>query len=196
MIDFGFGRLLSAARRLIVPSTDIEIPTPEMRFRLSGRALMWQTRKKSGSIYRKPWWINNGAATVGLNYVLNTSFRGTSALSSWYCGLIAGSGFSAVSISDTMASHAGWTEFTSYDESTRQQWSPGAAASGVLINSSVMSFTIASTSTCQGIFIASSSTKSESASTLWCSAVDGSAFTVTDNIVHNVIYELTLTPVS
>lgn len=194
-----FGSLLKSIlpSRLDHPSLEIET-APDIRsaVRLAGRFKCWMTDQQTGRVVRKPWYIKNGAATVGVNYVLNTAFRGTSQLSTWYCGIIAASGYSGVSVNDTMSSHSGWTELTGYSESVRQTWSPGAAAAGVIANSTAMAFTINATTTAQGIFIASSSTKSETASTLWATAVEASSFSVTSGVVFNAIYEVTLTPVS
>lgn len=200
MFDLGLGKIIGAFRRkpeIEAPSLAIErCPDMESALRISGRFKCWMSRPKSGSMIGKPWYIKNGATNVGLNYMLNTAFRSTSQLTAWYCGIIAGTSYSGVSVNDTMSSHAGWTELTGYAESVRQTWSPGAASAGVLSNSTAMAFTINATTTAQGIFIASSSTKNETASTLWATAVEASAFSVTSGVVFNAIYEVTLTPVS
>ena len=75
---------------------------------------------------------------------------------------------------DTMASHAGWTEFTGYDEATRPEWvdvQTGASADNV---ASVAVFTITlATQTIGGAGLARSATKGESASILYCVSAFG-----------------------
>lgn len=190
-------RNLDLGPRIETPSLEIErCRSIDDAVRVSGRFKLWNTRAKSGSMIGKPWYIKNGAVTVGLNYVLDTAFRNQSQLATWYCGIIAAGSYTGVSVNDTMSSHSGWVELTGYSESVRQTWSPGAAASGVIANSTAMAFTINSTSTAQGIFITSSSTKSGTTGTLWATAVESSSFAVTSGVVLNAIYEITLTPVS
>lgn len=140
-----------------------------------------------------PWSVfPNGAVTVGINKVLDTAFRNQTQITQWYIGLINGSGFSNLSASDTMASHAGWTELTAYS-GNRQAWSPGAASSGTLTISSALAFTMASTSDVQGIFIASSATKSETASTLWATAVEVAARNITSGNTYQCLYSIVCT---
>ena len=52
----------------------------------------------------------NGITTAGINNLFNVYFGATSKASAWYLGLIASSGYSALSAADTISSHAGWTE--------------------------------------------------------------------------------------
>src|SRR3990172_12970335 len=66
----------------------------------------------------------NGITNVGKNKILDDMFNnGTqTANNSWFIGLIDSSGYTALSSSDTMSSHGGWNEFTSYSEATRVPW--------------------------------------------------------------------------
>lgn len=141
--------------------------------------------------------VANAATTVGLNYLLDGSFRAGTQITAWYIGLINGSGFSAVSAGDTMSSHAGWTELTVYSEATRQQWSPGAASGGVLVNASPVVFTNGgATASIQGMFLTSSSTKSGTTGTLYSTAVEGSPRSLAASSPFQVYYQVDLTPVS
>lgn len=143
------------------------------------------------------WVFANATTTAGLNSLLNVGFRNTTQITAWYVGLINGSGFGSVSSADTMASHAGWSEYTGYSEGVRQTWSPGAAASGSIVNSTAMTFTNGgSPATIQGMFLASSSTKGESASTLYSTAVDSSPRSLAASAPFQVNYQVTLVPVS
>lgn len=141
--------------------------------------------------------VPNAATVVGENSLLNVGFRASTQITAWYVGLINGSGFSTVSSADTMASHAGWTEYTTYSETVRQTWSPGAASGGVLVNSTVMVFTNGgSTGSIQGMFLASSSTKSETGSVLFSTAAESSPRSLAASATFQVYYQVTLSPVS
>jgi len=116
----------------------------------------------------------NGITDVGIHYLLDAGFRGTSAISTWYAGLIDNSGFTGVDPSDTMASHSGWSELhTEYDEAARQTLSFGAAATRKI--TAEVSFTMNATKTVEGIFVNSDSTKNGSTGTLWSTALFSSA---------------------
>jgi hypothetical protein len=108
----------------------------------------------------------NTVMTAGLTHLLNTQFAAGSQVTAWYFGLIGNTSFSAISIADTMASHAGWTESTAYAEAARQAWSP-SVASGVASNTTVAVFTPNASVTLRGAFITSVSTKGGATGTLW-----------------------------
>lgn len=155
------------------------------------------TRCKKNRVIEDWYAVPNAAVTVGLNYVLDTSFRGGSALSSWYIGLITNSAFSGLASTDTMSSHAGWAEYTGYTEGTRRQWSPGAASGGSLVNSSAVQFTNGgSTGSIKGMFLGSDNTKSGTSGTLWATAIESSARSLAASQVFQVYYELDMTPTS
>lgn len=135
--------------------------------------------------------FRNGITTAGLNYAQETCFRSGAALATWYAGLIDNTGYSALAAADTMSSHAGWTELTDYNESTRQQWSPGAASNGVLVNASAMTFTFSATKTLKGGFIVSNSTKGGTTGTLWATGLADSALTFYAGEIARVTYSLT-----
>lgn len=123
----------------------------------------------------KPWarklrevrqW-ENLVTTEGKNYLLSAGLDGGTQTTTWYVGLTDGTPTAAAG--DTMASHAGWTEVTAFDETARQAWTGGTAASGSIDNSaSKASFTISTDSTTVGgAFLASVSTKSGTTGTLY-----------------------------
>lgn len=142
--------------------------------------------------------VGNGATTVGLNMMLNVTFRGATPSTSWYCSLINNSGFTAVSASDTMSSHAGWTELSTYTESTRPQWSPAAASGGSVVNGTAMTFTnnTGSTVTLRGVFIVDNNTKTGTTGTLWATAVEAAGRSLADGQAFQVVYTTSLTPTS
>lgn len=114
--------------------------------------------------------VPNGIVDVGMNHILNTQFHDTTAVSTWYIGLIDNAGFSALANADTMASHAGWAESVAYTEANRVEWAEDAAAARAITNSTTSDFSINATVTLKGIFITSDNTKSGTSGTLWSTA--------------------------
>lgn len=59
--------------------------------------------------------FHNLVVNQGLQDLNNKYFKGTTYTAAWYLGLITGPGSSTTySANDTLATHAGWTEFTNY----------------------------------------------------------------------------------
>ncbi len=134
----------------------------------------------------------NDITNVGKNYIFEVMFHdGTQiASSAWVIGLISSSGYSALAAGDTMASHAGWTEFTAYAEATRVAWGPGAAASQSITNGTAATFTINGSGTVKGIFITSQNTKSGTSGTLWSTALFSADVPVSNGDELKVTYTL------
>lgn len=104
--------------------------------------------------------FNNGIVNQGKNLLLDVMFHGTSAIGTWYLGLISLASFSALSSSDTYDTHAGWIEFTNYTDNanassttTRPQWTEGAASGQSTTNSSVVIFDITGSGTVKGVYL-------------------------------------------
>lgn len=169
---------------LILPSKNLLVP--QRSFIFDNPILFQQFR--NGKLIDEEL-LKNGVTTVGKNALLDIMFRAQTQLTDWYTGLINNSGFSALADADTMASHSGWTEWTSYDEATRVQWSPGAASSAAITNSSAMTFNINATGTLYGAFFNSVSTKSGTTGTLWATA----AFNTTKPVTSGDQIKLTYT---
>lgn len=158
----------------------------------------WRCRivNPDGSV-AEDWAVPNAATTVGLNSLLDVGFRAQTQITAWYVGLINGSGYSAVSSADTMSSHSGWTEYTAYTETNRQQWSPSAASGGVITNSSVVTVTNGgSAGSIQGMFLVSNNTKGGTTGTLYSTAVEASPRSLAAGATFQMYYTVTLTPVS
>lgn len=154
-------------------------------------------RRVIGHTLRDEWAFHNAAVTAGLNYLLDAGFRAQTAVTTWYIGLIDNTGFSALAAADTMASHAGWSEFTSYSQTARPSWTiSNAAASGSLASSSATSFTISADGTIRGMFLTSLSTKSGATGTLWATATESAGRAVANLQTLEVFYTNTFTPVS
>lgn len=114
--------------------------------------------------------VNNGITTAGKNAILDGAFRNQTTYANWYIGLITNTGFVAVAASDTMSLHAGWTEYTSYDESARPAWSMNAAATGSLTPSAAGVFNPNGNADLIGVFVASDNSKGGTAGLLWSTA--------------------------
>ena len=144
---------------------------------------------RDGNIIHKQY-ASNAVTTVGKNANLNICF-GTTAKPTWYCGLIGGT--PTFSVSDTMASHAGWTEYENYDEAVRQTWTPGAASDKAVENATLMDFTIDdATPSVSAIFIADDDTKGGTTGTLWATAPLSPVPTLEDNDVLQIRYKVTI----
>ena len=134
--------------------------------------------------------FSNGITNVGKNLILDVMFNDGVAIAnnSWFVGLIDNSGFSALAATDTMSSHAGWNEFTSYSEGTRVAWGSGAAASQSTTNASPATFNINGSGTVYGIFVNSNSTKSGTTGTLWSTAAFSATVGVTNGDQLKITY--------
>lgn len=120
----------------------------------------------------------NLVVNVGLQYLAGCGLTSTSQITSWYIGLYGAAASNNPAASDTAASHAGWTEDTTYSNGTRPAATFTAATNAnpsVVTNSgSPAAFSINGTSTIGGAFLISNSTKGGSTGTLF-SAADFSA---------------------
>jgi hypothetical protein len=123
----------------------------------------------------------NGVTNEALNSILNVYLRAQTQISAWYLGLIDNSGFSTLASADTLASHAGWSESQAYAAATRPQWSPGAAASQAVTNSTTVDFAMNATATIRGLFVASANDKGGTTGVLFSTA----AFTGGNQSVNN-----------
>lgn len=106
--------------------------------------------------------------TTGLNKYLDATLKTGLASPSWFVGLITGPGAgNTYVLADTMASHAGWTENTSYSQATRPAFTPGTIAAGSVDNSAAKaSYSINASVTLAGAFMADNSTKGGTTGTL------------------------------
>lgn len=113
---------------------------------------------------------HNLVVNAGLNDLLDKYFKGSTYTAAFYVGLTDGT--PTVAAGDTMASHAGWTEVTAYDEANRQALTLGSV-SGQAVNNgaSKATFTIDTNSTTiGGAFVVTNNTKSGTTGTLYGAA--------------------------
>jgi len=141
----------------------------------------------------------NLVVNVGLQDMNTKYFSGSSYTAAWYVGLYGAGASNTPAAGDTMSSHAGWTENTTYSNATRPQAVFGTATTAnpsVISNSaSVAVFNINGTTTIGGAFLVSNSTKGGSTGTLF-SASDftspGDRAVVSGDTL-NVTYQFSLT---
>jgi hypothetical protein len=140
----------------------------------------------------------NLVVNVGLQDMNAKYFTGSSYTAAWFIGLYGAGATNTPAASDTMSSHAGWTENTGYSNATRPVCTfgtPTTANPSVATNSaSPASFTINATSTVGGAFLVSNSTKGGSTGTLYSAADFGAPGdrSVASSDVLNVTYTLSL----
>lgn len=145
----------------------------------------------------------NLVVNVGLQYMAGVALTSTAQITSWYIGLYGAGASNTPAATDTMSSHGGWTENTTYSESTRPAATFAAATlptgtgnpSVVTNTASKAAFTINGTTTIGGAFLTSNNTKGGSTGTLF-SASDfqspGDRSVVSGDIL-NVTYTFSLT---
>lgn len=137
--------------------------------------------------------MDNLVVNVGLQDMNTQYFKGSAYTAAWYLGLYGSGATNNPAASDTMSSHAGWTEVTAYSQSTRPAATFGTATTAnpsVISNSaSPATFSINGTTTVGGAFLTSNSTKSGTTGILFSAAdfsspgdrsvVNGDTLTVT-----------------
>lgn len=132
--------------------------------------------------------MDNLVTNEGLNDLLDKYLKGSAYTAAFYVGLmVGGSPTPAPAAGDTMASHSGWTEFTTYSNSpnVRQGATFGSVSSQSVDNSaSKASFTIAVASpdsqTIGGAFLTTDETVGGTTGTLYSAA----AFTGGDKVLN------------
>jgi len=134
---------------------------------------------------------DNTVVTVGKNDMEAKYFSGSTYTAAFYVGLKASVG--GISLADTMAVHSGWTESTSYSNSTRPAFTAGTPSGGVVANTaSPAVYNINATTTIYGCFVTTDSTKSGTTGTLFSVADFASSRAVLSGDTLSVTYQLTL----
>lgn len=131
----------------------------------------------------------NSPTTEGLGDILSVYFGAGSQSLNWYCGVISNSGYAALSTSDTLASHAGWSENTGYSETTRVSIGTPTISNGILLSASMV-FTFAAQTVLRGFFLANNNSKGGATGKLWNTALFSSARTVAAGAPLTVVYKL------
>lgn len=132
--------------------------------------------------------VNGGLQDMNAKY-----FTGSTYTAAWYLGLYGAAASNNPAAGDTMSSHAGWTENTTYSNANRPTCTfgtPTTANPSVATNSaSPATFNINGTTTVGGAFLTSNNTKGGTTGTLYSAAdfsspgdrsvVNGDTLTVT-----------------
>lgn len=144
--------------------------------------------------FRRAYKAPNAKTLVGRNHELDSTLSGGTQITSWYFGAIGNTSFTTgLADSDTMSSHAGWTESTAYSEGTRQQWVDGGAASSSITNPNGAAITVNANVTLKGAFITSDSTKGGTTGTLFATGLfDGGDAVIASGEVIRLFWTDTL----
>lgn len=107
--------------------------------------------------------VPNLVTTEGLDHLLGVTFKGTTPDTTWFVGLVDGTGFVAFLATDTAAKITlsenepttnGWQEFDDYSEAARQALTLGSVSGGSVDNSaSKAAFSIDDTGSVHGAFV-------------------------------------------
>ena len=120
----------------------------------------------------------NLVVNAGLAYMAGTALTSVTQITSFFLGLYGAGASNTPAAGDTMASHAGWTEDTTYSNGTRVAatfvTATTANPSVVTNSASPAVFNINATATVGGAFLTSDNTKSGTTGTLFSAADFGS----------------------
>lgn len=144
--------------------------------------------------------FKNIVTTEGKNALLTTGFKGASYTAAVYIGLISSISYtSAPALTDTLASHANWTEAGVANAPTfaaRIAATFGTASAGSLATSTNSSFTMTGAGTVKGaliVFNGANSTIANTTGTLYAAGLFSSDKIVSANDIIQVGYTTTLT---
>ena len=133
----------------------------------------------------------NLITTVGLNELLDKTFKASAYTAAWYVGL---KGSGSLVAGDTMGSHINWSEITDYDEATRPALTLGTPSGGSVGNSgNEATFTFNAGATVAGAFIADDDTRGGTTGVLYGGGDFSAARSVVSSDVLNVTATLTIT---
>lgn len=127
---------------------------------MGGGTFIFEAYDKDGNLKWKDE-AKNLTTNVGRQDMNTQYFKGSTYTAAWYIGLVNNSPTPSYALTDTMASHAGWTETTDYSGTNRATASFGSVTSAdpsVIANSSgtggtVATFNITGTVTIDGAFL-------------------------------------------
>jgi hypothetical protein len=144
----------------------------------------------------------NLVVNAGVVYMAGTALTSVTQLTTWYIGLYGAGATNSPAKTDTMASHAGWTEVTTYSQATRPtatlvntgDVSGGNNTSIATNTASVAVFSINGSTTVGGAFLTSNNVKGGTSGTLFsASDFTGGDRAVVNGDTLNVTYTFTLT---
>ena len=116
----------------------------------------------------------NLVVNAGLAYMAGTALTSVAQITTWYIGLYGAGASNTPAATDTMSSHAGWTEVVPYSNATRVAatfvTATTANPSVVTNSASPATFNINATETVGGAFLTSGSAKGGTTGTLFSAA--------------------------
>lgn len=139
---------------------------------------------------------HNLVTDAGKKYLLDTFFAAGVSVSSTEAMKVGLKNVGAIANADTAASHAGWTEFTSYTDTTRRAVPFGISASGsgtVTKSLGAVTFLISAGGVIAGAFLITNSTKGGTTGTLYSVGDFTNSRTVVNTDVLTVTPRLVLT---
>lgn len=114
---------------------------------------------------------HNLVVNAGLQDMNTQYFKGVTYTGAWYIGLVDAAGFTAYDATDTMASHTGWSETTSYSGANRGTATFGSATladPSVISNSANQAqFSMTGTVTVKGAFLTATQDKTTNTGVLF-----------------------------
>lgn len=140
---------------------------------------------------------HNLVVNEGLKYMNDAALDAGTQITTWYIGLYGAGASNSPAATDTMSSHIGWTENTTYSNATRPTCAFSAATladPSVTTNSaSPAAFNINGTTTIGGAFLTSNNTKGGTTGTLFSAAdFTGGDRSVASGDTLNVTYTFSL----
>lgn len=134
--------------------------------------------------------FKNTVVTQGKNFMLDTTFEGSTYTAAWYMGLVDGATSPTYNAADTLLTHAGWTENTDYTgDRAAVTWN---AATGGSKTTDAIAFAIDATATIAGALMCTVATGTSG--TLYSVGnFTGGSRAVASGDTLNVTYTTTLT---
>ncbi len=123
--------------------------------------------------------VPNAVTDLGKNSVLDVYHGRTTHPGPFYIGLIekndgTNDTYTAVNTTDTSSSHVGWVEYSGYDQTVRQPWTPTTASSQSVTGTAASTFTMPGSvlagSSIAGLFLTTSDAKGGTSGLLWATA--------------------------
>jgi len=140
----------------------------------------------------------NLVVNVGLKDMNDKYFLGSSYTATWYIGIYGAASSNNPAAGDTAASHAGWTEVTTYSQAARPAAVFASASTAdpsvITTSGSPAQFSMTGTTTVGGAFLISDSTKGGTAGVLFSAAdfqAPGDRSVVSGDVI-NVSYSFSL----
>lgn len=135
----------------------------------------------------------NLITNIGGAFALDTLFEGSGYTAAWYMGLVDGASAPTFALTDTAASHAGWTEFNGYTQANRPAPAFSAASGKSITTSTEVVFNFNASGDVAGVFLINNNTiNSTTGVLLSCGAFSGGTRAVANGDQINVTYSATI----